>query len=76
MVKWGNSSELQISSSIMKLAQRTADQAVSINVLKGKSSSNPSHLKNTRLDNLLAEITPDNIHDEVSFGIPVGKEIL
>lgn len=28
------------------------------------------------LDDLLAEITPQNAHAEASFGVPVGKESL
>jgi antitoxin component of MazEF toxin-antitoxin module len=32
--------------------------------------------KNTQLDELLAEITPDNIYAEEGFGDLVGREIL
>ncbi|UOD50257.1 AbrB/MazE/SpoVT family DNA-binding domain-containing protein [Orrella daihaiensis] len=74
--KWGNSPALRISSSIMEQAQLTVNQAVNINVLKGKVIIEPIAPKNTRLDELLAGITPENIHDEESFGQPVGKEIL
>jgi len=28
------------------------------------------------LDDLLRRLTPDNIHDEVSFGAPLGNEAL
>ena len=28
------------------------------------------------LDQLLAGVTPDNLHDEADFGNPVGKELL
>jgi len=74
--KWGNSPALRLSSSIMELAHLKLDQAVNINVLKGKIIIEPIVSKNTRLDDLLAGITPDNIHAEESFGGPVGKEIL
>lgn len=74
--KWGNSPALRLSSSIMELAHLTLDQAVNINVLKGKIIIEPIVSKNTRLDDLLAGITPDNIHTEESFGGRVGKEIL
>ena len=29
-----------------------------------------------RLDDLLSGITPENLHDEVDFGAPVGREAL
>ncbi|PRZ00173.1 antitoxin MazE [Jezberella montanilacus] len=74
--KWGNSPALRISSSIMELAQLTVNQAVNINVLKGKIIIEPIAPKRTRLDDLLAGITPDNIHAEESFGRPTGKELL
>ena len=74
--KWGNSPALRLSSSIMELAHLTLDQAVNINVLKGKIIIEPIVSKNTRLDDLLAGITPDNIHAEESFGGRVGNEIL
>ncbi|MFA7399707.1 MAG: hypothetical protein WCZ98_04415 [Sideroxydans sp.] len=33
-------------------------------------------MKDLDLDRLIEGITSDNLHDEVSFGAPVGKEIL
>jgi len=64
-----------ISSSIMELAQLRLNQAVNINVLKGKIIE-PIAPKETRLEDLLSRMTQDNIHTEESFGRPVGKEIL
>jgi antitoxin MazE len=74
--KWGNSPALRLPSSVMELAQLTLGQAVNINVLDGKIIIEPIVSKNTRLDDLLAEITPDNIHTEEGFGGRVGREIL
>jgi len=74
--KWGNSPALRISSSIMALAQLTVNQAVNVNVVKGKIIIEPIAPTNTRLEDLLAGITTDNIHGEESFGRPVGKDIL
>jgi antitoxin MazE len=74
--KWGNSPALRISSSIMELAQLSVNQTVNINVVKGKIIVEPVAPKNTRLEDLLAGITSDNIHGEESFGQPVGKESL
>jgi antitoxin MazE len=62
--KWGNSPALRLPSSVMELAQLTLGQAVNINVLNGKIVIEPIVSKKTRLDELLAGITPDNIHAE------------
>ena len=74
--KWGNSPALRLPSSVMQLAQLTLGQAVNINVLNGKIVIEPIVSKKTRLDELLAGITPDNIHAEEGFGGLVGSEIL
>ena len=74
--KWGNSPALRLSTSIMESAQLALDQAVNVNVLKGKIIIEPIRPKKIRLDDLLAGITSDNIHAEESFGSRVGKEIL
>ena len=74
--KWGNSPALRISSSIMELANLKIDQAVNVSVLKGKIIIEPVVNTQTQLEALLAGITPDNLHDETSFGRPVGKELL
>ena len=62
--KWGNSPALRLPNSVMALAQLTLGQAVNINVLNGKIVIEPIASKQTRLDELLAGITPDNIHAE------------
>ena len=33
-------------------------------------------MSDEELERLLSQITPENVHDEVSFGRPVGKEAL
>lgn len=63
--KWGNSSALRLPNSVMELAQLRLGQAVNITVLNGKIVIEPIASKRTRLDELLAGITPDNIHAEV-----------
>ena len=41
-------------------------------LLKGKSRR---HKNKVKLKNLVMKITPDNIHKEIDWGKPVGKEI-
>ncbi len=72
--KWGNSPALRISSSIMELAELSIDQVVNISVIKGKIIIEPIAPKQIQLGDLLARITPENVHAEENFGPPVGKE--
>ena len=74
--KWGNSPAIRLSTAVMESAQLALDQSVNINMLKGKIIIEPILPKHTRLEDLLAGITSDNIHAEENFGSRVGKEIL
>ena len=55
--------------------KRTGNQAMQQRSLF-RAAHEPIVSKNTRLDDLLAEITSDNIHAEEGFGGRVGREIL
>ena len=74
--KWGNSPALRISGSIMEMANLKLEQAVNINVLKGKIIIEPISPKQPSLEEMLAGITQSNLHAEENFGPTVGKEIL
>jgi antitoxin MazE len=52
--KWGNSPARRIPSLTMESAQLTLNQAVNVNVLKGKIIIEPIAPENARLENLLA----------------------
>jgi antitoxin MazE len=73
--KWGNSPALRLSASLMKEAQLALDQKVTVKVLRGKIIIEPTTRKEYKLEELVAGITPDNVHEESDFGKPVGKEI-
>ena len=73
--KWGNSPALRLSASLMKEAQLTLDQKVSVKVLRGKIIIEPANRKEYKLEELVAGITTDNSHAESDFGKPVGKEV-
>jgi antitoxin MazE len=74
--KWGNSPALRLSSSLMQSAHLSLDQEVTIKVIKGKLVIQPANLSEYTLEGLVKSITPENCHIEVSFGSPVGKEML
>ena len=73
--KWGNSPALRLSASLMKEAQLTLDQKVSVKVLRGKIIIEPANRKEYKLEELVAGFTTDNSHAESDFGKPVGKEV-
>lgn len=74
--KWGNSPALRLPALALKEAAMSLEQKVTITVSRGRLVIEPSEQVEYKLDDLLAGITPQNAHPEVSFGNPVGKEVL
>lgn len=73
--KWGNSVGVRIPSSILTALQLNADNLIDMRVENGKIIIEPITQEPT-LEQLIAQITPQNLHAEVSTGNPVGKELL
>lgn len=74
--KWGNSPSVRLPVSIMKAASLNVDDAVEITVEDGRIVIVPVRAKEYTLDTLLSGVTNENIHEEISFGKPTGKELL
>ncbi|WJH40804.1 AbrB/MazE/SpoVT family DNA-binding domain-containing protein [Aliirhizobium terrae] len=74
--KWGNSASVRIPAAIMDAANLTLDTVVDITEENGRVIIEPVREDVVELDRLLGGITPDNQHDEIDFGAPVGKEAL
>jgi len=74
--KWGNSPALRLNAAVMKSAQFNIDQLVSVKVQKGRIIIEPMIKGQYQLEELLAGITPKNLHSESDFGKPVGKELI
>jgi len=74
--KWGNSASVRIPSSIMEAANLVLDDPVDIREEAGRIVIEPIRTKEYILDQLLAGITPQNLHAQIDFGAPVGKELL
>ena len=74
--KWGNSPAVGIPMSLMSSAHYKLEQQVNITVEDGRLIIEPLKQVTYSLDALVAGITPKNCHNEVSFGAPVGKELL
>jgi antitoxin MazE len=72
--KWGNSASVRIPAAIMDAASLRLDETVDVREEGGRIVIEPIRPKIYDLDLLLADITPENLHTEVSFGAAVGKE--
>lgn len=73
--KWGNSASVRIPAGIMEAAHLALDEAVDIREEDGRIVIEPVRPVKYDLAQLLSGITPDNLHVEVDFGAPVGKEV-
>ncbi|MEO6623544.1 MAG: PbsX family transcriptional regulator [Burkholderiaceae bacterium] len=74
--KWGNSPALRLPVSALKEARLSLQQKVNIVVTRGRIVIEPSERIEYDLDELLSGVTSGNVHAEVTFGKPVGKEVL
>ena len=72
--RWGNSLALRIPKAFALDANLEDDSAVEISVVKGKLIITPVVARNWTLDELLAGINQDNVHNEIATGAAVGKE--
>lgn len=73
--KWGNSASVRIPASVMQAARLRLDEAVDVREESGRIVIEPARRKEYRLSELLKGITRENLHDEVDFAGPVGKEV-
>ena len=74
--KWGNSPAVRLPLAVMKEANFSVEQKVTIVVTRGRIVIEPSEVVEYALDDLLEGINSQNVHAEVSVGRPVGKEAL
>jgi antitoxin MazE len=70
--KWGNSASVRIPAAVMAASRLMIDQSVDVREEGGRIVIEP--VREDELEALLAGMTPDNLHGEVSFGPPVGQE--
>lgn len=73
--KWGNSASVRIPASVMAAASLRIDQEVDVRADDGRVVIEPVTTPRYDLDELLAQITPDNLPDPIDWGPPVGREI-
>ena len=72
--KWGNSLALRIPKALAIEANVESGSTVDLSLSNGELKIKPIEDQEYTLEELLSGITVENIHDEVSVGIPQGKE--
>lgn len=73
--KWGNSASVRIPAAILQAADLNLDDPVDIREEAGRIVIEPLHRKEYELAELLKGVSRRNVHREVDFGGPVGKEV-
>ncbi len=75
--KWGNSPSVRLPVGVMREAGLSIEDVVNINVDDdGRIILSPVRNPEPTLESLLAGITDDNLHHEITTGEPQGKEML
>ena len=72
--KWGNSLGLRIPKSFAQEASVEEGSAVDLSVSDGQLVIRPVRQERYELQKLLAAVTEENLHSEVSTGKPQGRE--
>ncbi len=73
--KWGNSLALRIPKSFAMHSKIEQGSVVDLSLDNGRMIVEPSREQQYSLEELLAGVTKKNLHSEVDFGKPVGKEV-
>lgn len=71
---WGNSASVRIPAAILGESGLRVDQMVNVRSEHGRVIIEPYHQIEADLSDLIAGMTPDNIHEEVDFGGSRGQE--
>lgn len=71
--KWGNSLALRLPRAVAQQINVSEGQSVELKVTANRLVIRPARRRLT-LDELLAKVTPENIHPETNWGPPRGKE--
>jgi antitoxin MazE len=75
VAKWGNSLAVRIPKAVAEQARLQEGDSIVIEALKGRIELRPAERIPT-LEELVAQITTENRHEETNWGRDVGKEIV
>jgi antitoxin MazE len=73
--KWGNSLALRIPKPLAEDAEVVEGTVLNLAVSEGKVVATRVEQKRLSLSDLLAKVNKKNLHGEVDFGRPAGREI-
>jgi len=73
--KWGNSLALRIPKSFAAHSNIEQGSVVDLSLDNGRMIVEAAKEQEYSLEELLARVTKKNLHSEVDFGAPVGKEV-
>ncbi len=73
--KWGNSLALRIPHAVAKQISVREGDAVTLRVSAAGLTIKPTP-KGLRLDDLLSQVTPENLHRATDWGADVGREVI
>ena len=73
--KWGNSLALRIPKAVAAELGLARDSRVYLTMAKKTLVVTPAPKAPPRLEDLLEQVTSDNIHGEADLGSPVGREV-
>jgi antitoxin MazE len=73
--KWGNSLAVRFPQSILAQLNLQEDGEIEISIEEGRLILSPVKKPKYTLDELLSQVTPESLHDEIDFGAPLGKEV-
>ena len=73
--KWGNSLALRIPKSFAAHSGIEQGSVVDLSLDNGRMIVEAPKEQEYSLEELLARVTKSNLHSEVDFGAPVGKEV-
>ena len=73
--KWGNSLAIRLPQSVVQNLGLAIDNDVQITADGTTATLKPNKLHKLTLDDMLDKVTPENVHGEIDWGEPAGKEI-
>jgi len=74
LVRWGNGMAIRIPKALLEDAGVQEGDTLNLSVRNGSIVARPAKKKAT-LKELVAKVSPANLHGEVDWGKPKGKEI-
>lgn len=72
--KWGNSLAIRVPKSVAVQVGLKAQDDLEIEVQDGNVVLKPHLRRVYRLEDLVKQITPKNVHSEIDTGTPLGRE--